>query len=149
MTSIKKSSNQKSLFVVALLFLASALYALLQQSPQTITQKPLVPTATPLPTQVNDGTMRGTMEGEVVCLPHKNTSGPQTMECAIGIQVNKITYYVLDTNLLSANPPQFTTGNRIRANGVLTPIERLNTDHWNTYDVKGIFSVTDSLVVLK
>jgi hypothetical protein len=38
-------------------------------------------------------------------------------------------------------------GERFTANGTVTPIERLSTDHWQKYNIEGIFSVTDSVVV--
>lgn len=34
-----------------------------------------------------------TLEGTAVCLPHKNTDGPQTLECAIGIKTTAGVYY--------------------------------------------------------
>ncbi len=36
-----------------------------------------------------------TFSGELVCLPHKNTSGPQTMECAYGLKTPEGMYYAL------------------------------------------------------
>ena len=33
--------------------------------------------------------------GKVVCLPHKNSTGPQTMECAIGLHGEDQRYYGL------------------------------------------------------
>jgi hypothetical protein len=88
---------------------------------------------------------RAALTGEYVCLPHVNTDGPQTDECAIGIKTEAGEYYVLDFNLMSETPPQFTVGDRFTASGVITPIERLSTDHWRQYPVEGIFSVTDSV----
>lgn len=35
------------------------------------------------------------MSGTVLCLPHKDTSGPQTMECAYGLQAEDGKYYGL------------------------------------------------------
>lgn len=35
------------------------------------------------------------LEGTLVCLPHKNTDGPQTLECASGLRTNKDKYYAL------------------------------------------------------
>jgi len=88
---------------------------------------------------------RGTLSGEVVCLPHKDTSGPITLECAIGMRTDVGEHYVLDMTLLSQENPPLDTGDRFTANGLITPIERLSTDQWNKYDVVGVFSVTDSL----
>lgn len=41
-----------------------------------------------------------TLDGTILCLPHKNTSGPQTEECAYGFKDDNNIYYSLrdDTN---------------------------------------------------
>jgi hypothetical protein len=91
---------------------------------------------------------RGTLSGEVVCLPHADTSGPTTMECAYGLRTDVGEHYALDLNLMSQEAAPLETGERITANGLITPIEMLSSDHWKTYDIEGIFSVTDSLVRL-
>lgn len=88
---------------------------------------------------------RGTLEGETVCLPHRNTDGPQTLECAIGMRTDAGEYYAVDFSLLSQERPPVETGVRLRANGLITPIEMLSTDQWNIYDIEGVFSVTDSV----
>lgn len=88
---------------------------------------------------------RATLTGETVCLPHRDTRGPQTMECAYGVRLDDGTHYAVDLTLMSQGPMDFQIGKRMTASGVVTPIERLSSDHWRTYDVKGIFSVTDSL----
>lgn len=41
----------------------------------------------------NEGSI--VIEGEMLCLPHKDTSGPQTMECAFGLKDEKGKYYVI------------------------------------------------------
>ncbi len=88
---------------------------------------------------------RTTLTGEYTCLPHKNTSGPQTLECALGMKTDSGEYYALDFNLSSGPMPILATGERFTASGVLTPIEMLNSTHLrDTYQVKGVFSVTDS-----
>lgn len=91
---------------------------------------------------------RATLEGEVTCLPHVG-DGPHTMECAYGLKTDVGEYYALD--LAALTMPEGTmpeTGDRISANGTVTPIEMVSSDHWRTYDIEGIFSVTDSLEVL-
>ncbi len=93
--------------------------------------------------------VRMTLSGLVTCLPHANTSGPQTLECAIGLQSDDGVYYALDLALLSQIPPPIDTGSRIRANGVFVPIEQLSSDHWEKYAIKGIFSVTDGVEVTR
>lgn len=91
------------------------------------------------------GPYRGTLVGEYTCLPHKNTNGPQTLECALGIKIDTGEYYALDFGPSSQTQSKFQTGDRFRANGTITPIELLSTNHWQKYDVEGIFSVTDGV----
>lgn len=84
---------------------------------------------------------RITLEGEYVCLPHRDTTGVQTDECAAGIRTDTA-YYALDFALASQTA-QFTVGDRFTASGIFTPVETLSSDRWQQYDIKGIFSVTD------
>lgn len=90
---------------------------------------------------------RGTLSGEVVCLPPADKDGPTTRECAMGLRTDTGEHYALDLNLMSQEHPPLQTGERISASGMITPIEMLSTDRWRKYDVVGIFSVTDSLTV--
>jgi len=89
---------------------------------------------------------RATLTGEYLCLPHVDTSGPQTLECAFGLKTDDGTHYALDFNLMSQAMQDLRTGERITASGVVTPVERLSTDHWRKYPIVAIFSVTDSLM---
>jgi hypothetical protein len=88
---------------------------------------------------------RGTLSGEYVCLPHTDTTGPQTKECALGIKTEVGEYYAVDFSAMSQTNPGLETGDFFKANGLITPIERLSTDHWKKYPIEGIFSVTDSV----
>lgn len=88
---------------------------------------------------------RGTLAGEFVCLPHVDTTGPQTDECAFGIRTEAGEYYAVDFALMSQESPQLAPGERFSASGMITPIEMLSSDHWRKYPVVGIFSVTDSV----
>lgn len=88
---------------------------------------------------------RGTLSGEVVCLPHADTDGPQTMECAYGLKTESGEYYALDLTTMSQEHAPLETGERISANGLITPIEMISSDHWKKYAIEGIFSVTDSV----
>lgn len=90
---------------------------------------------------------RATLSGVQVCLPHKDTSGPQTLECALGLKTDSGEYYALNLQMLSQEQPVIPNGARVTANGLVTPIENLSSDRWQRYNVKGIFSVTDSVVV--
>lgn len=100
-----------------------------------------------LGSQVSYEPYRATLSGVQTCLPHKDTSGPQTLECAIGIETDAGEYYSLDFNLMSQIPVEIQNGERFTASGIVTPIERLSTNHWQKYNVQGIFSVTDSVQI--
>jgi len=103
----------------------------------------------PPPAEVGTDTepYRATLAGEYVCLPHKDTSGPQTDECAFGLRTEGGEYYAIDFYLMSQMHQPPSIGDRLSASGVVTSMERLSSDHWQKYEVKGIFSVTDALVV--
>ena len=90
---------------------------------------------------------RGTLTGEMVCLPHRDTSGPHTMECAFGMRTDSGEYYAVDLHLMLQEHAPLDTGVRFTANGLITPVEMLSSDHWQKYAIEGIFSVTDSLVI--
>lgn len=92
---------------------------------------------------------RGTLTGEYVCLPHRDADGPQTAECAMGLKTDVGEYYAIDFGLMSRGMPSLVTGDRISASGVITPVERLSSDYWRKYPIEAIFSVTDSLQVLR
>ncbi|MGL5830519.1 MAG: hypothetical protein ACRCZE_00025 [Candidatus Altimarinota bacterium] len=86
-----------------------------------------------------------TLQGKTICLPHKDTSGPVTMECAMGLQAVSGDNYVLDLADRSPEGPEdlFSVEGEIQVTGYFTPIELLSTDMWQKYDVVGIFSVTE------
>ncbi len=88
---------------------------------------------------------RGTLTGEYVCLPKIDTGGPTTMECALGIKTDAGEYYAVDFSTMSQLSAGLETGDRFTANGLITPIELLSSDRWSTFDIEGIFSVTDSV----
>jgi hypothetical protein len=83
---------------------------------------------------------RQTIVGIWECLPHKDTSGPQTDECAFGIKTDAGDYYAVDTHLMATYPVDHPTGTRVTIEGVVTPVEMLNSIQ--KYDIKGILSAT-------
>lgn len=91
---------------------------------------------------------RITVEGVFECLPHKNTSGPQTEECAFGLAGDRSdAHYALDFQLLSQGPIDYPTGTRVRIEGLFTPLMALSSDHWQKYPIDGIISVTSVQVL--
>ncbi len=75
------------------------------------------------------------------CLPHKDSSGPQTLECAFGIAVDQSDgHFAVDTRLMSTYPVDFPTGTKVRVTGVVTPASHLSSPQ--KYDIDGIISAT-------
>lgn len=84
---------------------------------------------------------RITVVGYWECLPHKDTTGPQTMECAFGVAVDQSDgHYAIDTRLMSAYPVDFPTGTKVRVEGVMTPANQLSSVQ--KYDIDGVISAT-------
>lgn len=83
---------------------------------------------------------RQTIVGVWECLPHKDTTGPQTLECALGIAADG-KHYAIDTRLMSAYPVDFPTGTSVRVTGIVTPSEQLNSVQ--KYDIEGVISATE------
>lgn len=85
-----------------------------------------------------------TLTGSSTCLPHKDTTGPQTLECAMGLKTADNKYYALDLTAVSQTGSgmlMLQNGSTVTVSGLLTPIEMLSTDHWQKYNVQGIMSV--------
>lgn len=91
---------------------------------------------------------RMTLTGTQVCLPHTNTDGPQTMECAMGLKTDAGLYYGMDFSLVSQSMPTINNTDRIRVTGLVTPAEALSSEFWQRYPIKGIMSVTDTVTKL-
>ncbi len=106
-------------------------------------------TPTPVASPTGITPQIATIRGEVVCLSHRDKNGPQTLECAYGLKADDGNNYAINANLVSQEIPAYNVGDTIKANGTITPIEQLSADIWQKYDVVGIFSITDSLVIEK
>ncbi|HXK40466.1 MAG TPA: hypothetical protein VJ837_06570 [Candidatus Paceibacterota bacterium] len=82
------------------------------------------------------------IEGTYICLPHRDTDGPQTLECALGLAGEDGNNYSLDLNEVGFEAlGDIGTGERVRVEGVATPVEALRTDMWWKYDMVGIITV--------
>lgn len=77
------------------------------------------------------------VEGEYVCIPPKPAFSDET-SCEQGIKTTDDSYYALDLAPLETIAT-LTTGNQIRAEGELVPVETLSSDKWQKYTIKGIF----------
>ena len=77
-----------------------------------------------------------TVQGTFVCLPHKDTSGPTTMECAFGIKADDGNYYSLDLSAYSGLAPMdIPVGTRSAVTGLLIATTS------EIYDIKGMIRV--------
>ncbi len=59
-----------------------------------------------------------TVSGTVACLPHKDTSGPQTAECLYGVKVGSGYYAINDHTSLAAT---YGEGSQLTVTGTLVP----------------------------
>lgn len=84
------------------------------------------------------------LEGEVVCLPHRNTSGPTTLECAYGLKTDLGTYYGLDASGLPAEKQGgYDTGQKVAFEGTLIAQSDMPGNFWDTYNVVGMLAIKD------
>ncbi len=82
------------------------------------------------------------VEGDVVCLPHRDTSGPTTMECAYGLKDDAGRYYGLKTDgLPEATPPEYEVGDRISVEGTLIPTDQIPNNFYTIYNIEGMIDM--------
>lgn len=95
------------------------------------------------PVTESENTELASIRGSMVCLPHRNTSGPVTLECAYGIkEASTGKHYALDMTPLGAEWWSYAqTGDTVEIKGALVPIAAISSDHWQKYDVVGIMKV--------
>jgi membrane-bound inhibitor of C-type lysozyme len=74
--------------------------------------------------------------GELVCLPHKNQAGPQTLECAYGLKSNGEYYGLSDTDQSYKNISGVPMNKLVEVTGAI----KLNSD--NKYETIGTIYVT-------
>lgn len=101
---------------------------------------PVSNTGSSSPIKETPAPARTSLTGTWECLPHKNTSGPQTMECAFGIKTDDGLHYGIGTSLMSAYPVDYPTGSRVRVDGIITPVEALSSIQ--KYDIAGVINAT-------
>jgi hypothetical protein len=83
----KKKISRKQ-YIGMIVFVLLAIVAIFATTAFLITRGSYAPAATSKPGDV-------TITGTILCLPHKDTSGPQTMECAYGLKDEAGNYYGL------------------------------------------------------
>ncbi|HVQ44368.1 MAG TPA: hypothetical protein VMT30_05375 [Candidatus Saccharimonadia bacterium] len=124
--------NRLSVILPAVgLVIAAVLIAVTYRPPEprVITGRP--PASTPA------GQQTITVVGQSLCLPHTNTTGPQTDECAYGLKDDTGVYYALhDTTTGSSLISKAGFGKRVRVTGTY----KAQTSA--TYPIIGIITLT-------
>ena len=98
-------------------------------------------------TRVDGGTSvalpgQRSVTGTQICLPHRDTSGPQTLECALGLRGTDGQNYALDLSSLDeASRPLIQTEGTVTVSGMFAPVEILADDYLAKYDIIGVISV--------
>jgi hypothetical protein len=83
-----------------------------------------------------------TVRGEIACLP-KRTTGPQTLECAIGLKADDRDDFYALKNLFEHDPNYSLsqTGTRLEVIGTVTQ-EEMHGPDGNPYDIVGVITIT-------
>ncbi len=125
----------KALVLAGIIIIGVAAYFLLRiPAPQTTPLEPV--DATP---------QAMTISGTYVCLPHLDTTGPQTEECAFGIKTDNGDYYAINFGQSAGAMEEFQSGAYIKAEGFVVIKEALSSSQWAKYNMKGVFTVTKKL----
>lgn len=95
-----------------------------------------------LPVDLDPTPQPVTLSGTMECLPHLNTDGPQTEECAFGLKTDDGVHYAVNFGESADAAALFQGGAHITAEGFVVIKEALSSDQWAKYDMKGIFTIT-------
>jgi hypothetical protein len=118
-----------------------ATIAMVVQAVNTVNTYRPVPTAavSAAPTTSSTPGPPITREGMLVCLPHRDQTGPQTDECAIGLKANDGKYYGLaDPDGKHTEALRQPTSTRLNVSGTLQKDEPVQ----GKYDVQGTIRLT-------
>jgi len=86
---------------------------------------------------------QATLSGMSVCLPHRDVSGPHTMECALGLKARDGTHYALDLSVLQTEAFwEFPANEEVVVEGTLVPLDDIDGRTWDVYDIAGQLRVT-------
>ena len=81
-----------------------------------------------------------TISGTIICLPHKNTTGPQTLECAFGLKAE-------DGNNYGLTDPDYKylmgagTGTKVKISGKLTKKQDTKYNSAGTITIENLIKV--------
>jgi hypothetical protein len=132
---------RKILLLIILIVAAIAVHALSQFAPRLSTT-PSLPGENPAGgTILASGPI--TVRGSFVCLPHRDTSGPTTMECAFGLKAENGVHYGVDFSSTPGSAFDYPMEKTHIVKGDFTPVETLpNDDRMGIYAIEGVIKVT-------
>ncbi len=91
---------------------------------------------------------QATLTGTYIpCLPHQDNFS--TTECTEGIKTSDGSYYAVNFSLMSQMHEPLKSGEKFTASGVLTPLQRMQSDQMKGSLGKGLFSVTNIVAEIK
>ena len=90
-----------------------------------------------------------TLTGEYLCVPRTSSTTSQSDTCVVGLKTEDGKYYLFDFNQASYAAALFNVGDRMKVVGTITPMEAISTGKWRPYPLSGVFSVTESAVLLE
>jgi hypothetical protein len=128
---MNKNSNLIISIVIVLVVIGLISWAVKSSRNNMVNENPIV-----TPTPIDDNATQ-TFTGTYVCLPHRDTSGPTTLECAFGLQTDDGSYYALDMTAVTILADSINTEDRVRVEGRLMGPEFKNTNTWNIYNIVG------------
>lgn len=129
--------------IAALLVLGGGWYLVRQYTPTPDSNSTSGASDVMVPTEDTSSEVQDEQEiiGFWECLPPKDRTGPQTMECAFGIAVDRSDgHFGIDTSLMAQYPIDFPTGTKVRVRGIVTPANQLSSVQ--KYDIDGIIRAT-------
>ncbi len=116
MTKKSFGTNQRRNLVIILVI--AAVFVLIGVLVSQLRQSALVDRSDDVPAE---GSIQ--IKGTMLCLPHKNTNGPQTLECAIGLKDSEGRHFALgDSDPQYGNITGVPMNQRVQVSGTFLPI---------------------------
>ncbi|PIR88860.1 MAG: hypothetical protein COU07_04190 [Candidatus Harrisonbacteria bacterium CG10_big_fil_rev_8_21_14_0_10_40_38] len=82
--------------------------------------------------------------GKLTCLPHRDNTGPQTEECAIGVEGEDGLFYgLLGLNQTDLIAGTLSTDSFVNISGIMDSTSVTAPALWNKYDVSGTIIISD------
>jgi hypothetical protein len=128
---MNKIISKKTLIALAVLIVIAGLVGLVR--PKTMPEKAA---------EVPEAPYQLTAYGKMTCLPHKDTSGPTTLECAYGLDASEGNYFALDLSAYQGPADQTSFDETIVVTGLYTPVEMLSSNQWENYNIRGVIIVS-------